>query len=263
MESFISAKGIPVHLSITGKGSRTIVLLHGFLETLYIWEKFQEGLSSYYKVISIDLPGHGLSGSHIEVNSLDFTSNVLKEVLEYCNVSSSIIIGHSMGGYVAIQFAKMFPQFVENLVLINSTPFADSDDKKSERLREIDLIKSGKLLSIASISIPKMFAPDNVTKYDDIIEQVLELVEIHSPEGIIASIKGLMQRDDNLDFLINFNKPILIIAGKYDRFISQERIEFLKLKLDKANFLVLSNTGHIAFIEEEEITLDAIKTFLN
>lgn len=262
MESFIIANGIPVHVSFSGTGKKTLIFLHGFLETMYVWESFIEKVGSNFTIISIDLPGHGLTGTDETSNTLSFMSIVVSEVLIYFKVDKAIVIGHSMGGYLAIEFAKLFPDKVEALVLFNSTPFADSVDKKEDRVREIGLIKAGKLLTIASVSLPKMFAPQNLVKFHSTIEELVEISDIHENLGIIASINGLMQREDNFEFLKKLLKPVYFIFGLYDRFIPVERAKVILEEMCSKKGIILENSGHISFVEEEDKCVQIINDFI-
>lgn len=263
MESFIIANGIPVHISETGKGDKTLFFLHGFLETLYVWEEFIQKISGNYRIVTIDLPGHGLSGTHEDSNTLEFMSKVLIDIFNRLSIKSSTIIGHSMGGYLAIEFAKMFPAKIDSLILLNSTPFADSPEKISDREREVELIKAGKLLAIASVSLPKMFAIHNIGKFQPIIDELLEIAEVHDSEGIIASIKGLMQREDNFLFLKSFEKPVYFIFGQNDRFIPEDKANYVLAELVGKKGVIIENAGHICFVEEQKITLGLVVEFLN
>lgn len=104
MEYFVTCNGIPVHVSETGTGDNAVVLLHGYLETLYIWEDFRTLFPESSHIISIDLPGLGLSGSAPDVNSMQFDAKVLLDLLDRLSVTKVLIVGHSMGGYVGQRF---------------------------------------------------------------------------------------------------------------------------------------------------------------
>lgn len=263
MEFFATCNGIPVHISHRGEGERTVLLLHGYLETLYIWDEFCELLVKRgLNVISTDIPGHGLSGS-ATVNSMQFCSQTLIAVLDKLNVSKCSIIGHSMGGYIAIEAAKLFPDRVDSVILINSTPFVDSPEKIEERKREIALIEANKLQMITRKFVPKLFAPDNRVKFEQKKLEITEAAEIHDPAGIIASIRGLMEREDNTAF-IKLNKvPTLFIFGLYDTFITPQRVSDVAGFVPGHNIITLDKSGHCSFIEQPEDCLNIISKFLN
>ena len=229
MEFFAICNGIPVHISDSKRGERVLVLLHGYLETLYVWQDFIHKLPEDIRTISIDIPGHGLSGTHQTENSLEFCANVVKDVLRVCSVDKATVMGHSMGGYIAI---------------------------------ECILVKQAKLPAIAKMGIPKMFAPDNQRRFDEKIFEIVELTETHDPEGIVASIEGLKTRPDNLEVLVSTSLPVLMFFGDNDYHISPERAKELSAALPAAKSVFLANSGHNGFLEEPDIVKDELINFM-
>jgi len=262
MEFFATCNGIPVHISDNKKGDTVLVMLHGYLETLYVWEDFTAKLPEGIRLISIDLPGHGLTGTDKNENSLAFCADVLRAVLDKCGVESVYLMGHSMGGYIAIEAVKRYPELFKGLILMHSTPFADSEEKKNDRDREIALIMQAKLPAIARMGIPLMFAKANQRKFDEKIVELVELTETHDPEGIVASIEGLKSRPDNLQFLKECNTPVLMVFGEDDYHIPMERAKLLETEVPKAKCLFLANSGHNGFLEEPEAVKDALLSFM-
>lgn len=177
MEYFVTSNGIPVHVSETGRGDNAILLLHGYLETLYIWEEFRSLLPESSHIVSIDLPGMGLTGTDPVTNTMEFDSRVVCGVLDKLSVKSVIIVGHSMGGYVGQRFIRDYPDRISALVNVNSNPYADDPAKASDRQREIDFILNGKLVQLAQIAIPNMYAKGNLRKCDEVIAETVEICE--------------------------------------------------------------------------------------
>lgn len=260
IEFFATAGSIPVHIQDSKRGEKCIILLHGYLETLYIWNDLCEKLESEYRVIAIDLPGHGLSCS-APVNTMGFLATVVKGVLDVCGVEKAIIGGHSLGGYAAFECCRMFPETFTGLVLFNSHPYADPEEKTVDRNREINLIGEGKLALLADISIPKMYCQANLRSCDDKIRETVELCETHDPDGIIASLKGMGQRPSSEEFMKNPPIPVLAILGDHDGFIPMEMVEKMKADFPAVKYVVLENTGHNAFIESPAKALEALLNF--
>lgn len=261
MEYFAISNGIPVHILDTKKGDKTIVLLHGYLETLYIFNEFIEILEKKYRVIAIDLPGHGLSGSDKEINSMEFCAGVIADILKKNNIEKAWVAGHSMGGYIAQNCIKHYPGMFNGVILLNSTPFADSPEKRTDREREIDLIRKSKLGNLAALSIPKMYAPANLRKFDEKIEETVEISETHDPNGIVACIKGMMKREETKDVLAKTEKAMFIF-GTEDKFITEEIREKLIGEFPNVKAVVVPGTGHNSFIEEPQKVLEAIENFI-
>lgn len=263
MEYFITANKIPIHISDKGgKGEETLLFLHGYMETFYIWEEFVELFSNKYRIILIDLPGHGLSSSHPEVNSMQFCSEVCLSVLDKCNVDKCTIIGHSLGAYIAQNFLSLYPDRVNSIININSHPFIDSEEVSKNREREINFILEGKFLNLAQIVIPNMYFKPNLRNFDDKISQTIELCEMHDPSGIAASVRGMKNRDSMLDVLANSDKKILFILGDNDMYFNLEEICKLKSLLPKVKFEVIKNTAHCSFVENKHEVYNKIIEFL-
>ena len=264
MEFFAISNNIPVFISDTQKGEETLILLHGYLETHYIFSEFIEILDKKYRVISIDLPGHGLSGSNDEVNSMEFCAAVVVEVMDKCKVEKAFVAGHSMGGYVAQACMELYPNRFKGLILLNSEPFPDAEEKKADREREISLIQSSMLNRIAEISIPRMYDSNNLRNLDEKIQETIELCETHDPKGIVASLRGMMQRKDYSSFIkdITGKTPILFVYGNKDKFNPIERVNAIIDEFNGVLIKVLDDTGHNSFIEKPQETADIITDFI-
>lgn len=261
MEFFTTCNGLPVHVWDSKKGSNVIILLHGYLETLYIWEDFASLLTQSMRVISIDIPGHGLSASY-PINTMENCALAIKCVMDKLNIDKAWLLGHSMGGYVAQEAVKLYNDRFLGLIMMNSTPFADTQEKKDNRDREISLIQLKKLHTIVKLSVENMFAKDNISKFEEKILEISEISEIHDPEGIVASLEGMKLREDYTEFLSKCEIPILFLFGKKDNFISLQKASEIQTKVSNASYVFLENSGHNGFIEEPGICAKEILQFI-
>lgn len=264
MEYFTTAAGITVHLmdtqenTDTVKKEKTIILLHGYLETMNIWNELVERLKDRYRVIVFDMPGHGLTDSAPAgedgrtVNSMEFCADLTKAIMDKCGIEKAVIGGHSMGGYAAGIFCNKYAERTYKVIIFNSNPYADKPEKAEDRKREIEVIRHGKLESLASLCIPKMFKEDNLRLFDDKIMETIELCDMHNPEGIVASIIGMQERNDIQAVYENPAVPILAFEGDNDRFMNIEDVREMISKFPKIKHCLLENTGHCSFIEAEE-----------
>jgi pimeloyl-ACP methyl ester carboxylesterase len=262
MEYFKICQGIPIYISDTKKNAKTVVLLHGYLETNAVWSDFSKFLEPYLRIIAIDLPGNGLSGTKATKNSMEFIADVVAEILNQSNISEATIIGHSMGGYAALAFAEKYSGMTEKLCLFHSTPNPDSEEKKQNREREIAIIANGKLGMILNTNIANMFADENLQKMKETILMVVENASISAPDGIIACLRGMKTRKDMNDFLAKFDKPLLLIFGKKDKHIPENVANNMIAKFPAAKALMLENSGHAGFLEEPEICAQKLIEFI-
>lgn len=261
MEFFKNCNGIPIRINDSGKGDSVVVLLHGYLETMDVWEEFEVDLSKLFRVISLDLPGNGFSGSK-DVNSMEFMADTLASVMDACGVNAATIVGHSMGGYVALAFAKKYYERTEKLCLFHSTPNADSDEKKKNRDREIEFIQQGKLVLIVNNSISNIFATKNRKKMSEKILEMEANAHLGDSSGIIACLQGMKLREDNNKFLKEFDKPCLWIHGKYDNHIPLELIHTMINTFTNCTHVLLENSGHAGFLEEKSYCLEVLSNFI-
>ena len=262
MNQFLNSNINNLHYSDQGKGA-VIVLLHGYLESLEIWKEFAQKLSKSYRVISIDILGHGKSETFAEVHTIEFLTATIYNLLEELNIEKCFMIGHSMGGYITLMFNKIFPEMLSGFSLFHSHPFADTKETKKKRLREIAFVKAGKKDLIATFNIPNAFATDNLSRFQKEIEKAKDIALQTSEKGIIANLFAMMNRSDLSESLSRTKIPFLFIVGKKDKYIDYNTV-VPKIKLPKNSELkVLENSGHMGFIEEKEKSLQMITKFIN
>lgn len=244
-----------------GEG-KTIVLLHGYLESLHTWNLLYEELTSNYRVIAMDLPGHGGSLSNQASISMDDMAEAVDFVIQLCGVRSFYLIGHSMGGYVALAYANKYIEKLKGLCLLHSAPFADTEEKRNNRDREIKLVQQDKKELLVHTNIPKMFATDNVEHMQDWLEYAKAIANQTDSQGIIGALEGMKKRRDQTLFLAKLPIPLLVILGKKDNYIDYDA--FMKnVKLPaKAHVVSLENAGHMGFYEENEKVLEEIEAFV-
>lgn len=262
MISFLTISDKKIRVSDQGKGD-VIVLLHGYLESLDIWTDFAEELSKNFRVISIDIPGHGESEIINPNQSMIVIANAIKSTLVELKVASCFMIGHSMGGYVILMFQKLYPEMLWASCLFHSHPFADTEETKKKRLREIKLVEEGKKELIAKVNIPNAFADDNLISFKTEIEKSIQIAYKTPEEGIIANLHAMMNRPGFSEFVSESETPFLLIAGKKDNYIDFENL-IPKINMPTKGVLsILENSGHMGFIEEKEESLKIINQFIN
>lgn len=261
MEYFTTSAGLPLHISESNSGQRTVLFLHGYLETLYVWEDFGAMFSGSSRILSLDLPGFGLSGSAPEINTVDHVSDVIFSLLEKLSVPSADIVAHSMGGYYALSFLKSHPEKVRSLALLSSSPYPDTEQTVKRRNDEIGLILNGKLMTIAHLSLPNMFARKNLRRMDSLLQEILEICETHDPLGVAASLRGIAVRPDTSDTVRSFLSKILFIYGDQDRFYPPEAIGRVRDDFGASRTVVIADAGHGVFLEQPAAVYKTIADF--
>ena len=251
-------KNTCISYSDTGKGN-AVFLLHGFLENKTIWNSIIKSLALRYRVIAVDLLGHGLSDCLGYLHTMEDQADMVFGLVSHLKLRKISFIGHSMGGYVALAFAELYPDYVRHLVLLNSSSRADSDEKKHNRDRAIQVVKKNSS-GFIKIAIVNLFSAKAQQKFK---QEILELTNASlqtSLQGIVASLEGMKIRQDR-EVLLHFGPyPKLMIAGREDRIIPLDEIQDQIQGTDTK--LHVLDCGHMAWLEEEELCVELLIDFL-
>jgi pimeloyl-ACP methyl ester carboxylesterase len=261
MKSFIKYNSVNIHYKTEGKGN-ALVLLHGFTESLEIWDDFSAELSVDFKVICVDLPGHGSSECIGETHTMELMADIIKAILDKEFVDECVMIGHSMGGYVTLAFAEKYPAYMKGLGLFHSSAFPDTPEGKANRTRAIEGIEKNHTEFLMNF-IPDLFAPANRQPLEKAINVLLEKAKTMSKQAIIGAQRGMMKRRDMQHVLINADYPVLFIAGKQDTRVPYNKIlEQIVLPKDTIA-LLLHDIAHMGYLEARDKTIYAVKCFVD
>ena len=262
MQKRVVYKDVEVVYNDRGQGA-CIMLLHGYLETGGVWESFAERFPDQFRVITMDLPGHGKSGTWGRAHSMEDLAGSVIAIIDKEGIDKVFLVGHSMGGYVAIAFADLYPGRLSGYSLFHSTCFADSEEKRENRDREIRLVMCKKKRQIILVNIPKGFADVNLDRLSNEVERVKNMALSNTEEGIVAILNGMKERRDRTKVLQDPGLPLLLIGGMKDNYIPCEVFEKLAALAPHASVLRLGQSGHMGFIEEPEPAAAAIRAMLD
>ena len=261
-ERFLMAGSTALHIADSGAGEKCVVLLHGYLESMYVWDDFVGLLTPDVRVITVDIPGHGISEVKGEVHTMEMLADVLYEMLKSLGIEKATMVGHSMGGYVALAFCARYPELLDGLVLLSSTPNPDTDAKRENRRREIALVRAGKKDALARVAPEAGFAEQNRRRLKSYIDDLTECVHITEDDGIVALLGGMMERADQNEMLRQSGVRQLFILGKCDGYIPVEVAEQIVAAHPQAKVAWLENSGHMGFIEEPQSCAKALLDFV-
>ncbi len=249
-----------LNYEISGNGKENLVLLHGFMENLLIWEEMEEKLSKDFTLIKIDLPGHGLSKIYSDVHSMELNAEEVKKVTDKLKLGKFHLLGHSMGGYTSLAFAEKFPDDLKSLTLFFSTYFADDEEKKEQRRKSFRIIKEA-FRTYVNAGIPNLFNENEKDILEGKIDLAKEIALSTKPDGVLAAVKGMMERTDKKLVMEKFEGKILVIAGKYDNAVKTDVM--LKNLPEKTNIKsYLLDCGHNGHWEKPAICAEIINTEL-
>ena len=257
MSNFFEYKNIQVNYSSIGKGS-VIVLLHGFLENSSMWKGLLPLLSKKNRIITIDLLGHGKTENLSYIHTMEEQANMVNYVLTKLKLRKFNFVGHSMGGYVALAFAVLFPEKTKSICLLNSTAYSASNEKKASRDRAIKAVKQN-YKTFIRISIPMLFSEQNRDQLKPKIDRVTSEALKTSKQGVIAALEGMKIRHDYTSLLSNDKIKIVLILGEKDTVLDFnthiQQIKNTNIKWHKIKH------GHMSHIEAKEDVVSIIKKF--
>ena len=241
-------KNTTVSYTDSGAGN-ALILLHGFLENKKMWQHFTPTLSKNNRVITIDLLGHGQSDCLGYVHTMELQAEMIFALLAHLNVKKASFVGHSMGGYVALACAEMYPGALINLVLLNSTAAADSEDRKTNRDRAIKAVKQNATTFIC-LSIANLFTENNRKKLVSEIENT-KLEALKTPlQGIIAALEGMKIRKNRHFVLQNATFEITLLLGKQDPVLNYNE-NIVQIENTTTRLITLPD-GHMSWIENKD-----------
>ncbi|WP_369047906.1 alpha/beta fold hydrolase [Tenacibaculum sp. UWU-22] len=258
MQHTIDFKGAKVNFFVKGKGS-AIVLLHGFLENQTMWKSISETLTKTHKVITIDLLGHGNTDCLGYIHTMELMADAVSAVLKHLRIRRFIVVGHSMGGYVALALAEKNIEKIKGFCLLNSTSYADDEERKKLRAKANKLIPKN-FENMVRISFLNLFTQQSRKVYKETISRVLKEALKTPLQGYMACQEGMRERPSRNDVLKQLSCEKLLIIGKKDPVLNFETS--LQEAIDaNANSVVLSN-GHMSHIEDENELILALQTFV-
>ncbi|WP_296637802.1 alpha/beta hydrolase [Polaribacter sp.] len=259
MQKSILFKNTNISFSDIGKGT-AVVLLHGFLENKTMWKNITPVLAKKNRVIAIDLLGHGKTDCLGYVHSLTLFSEAIEAVLKHLKLRRFYIIGHSLGGYVALKLADRNPIKIKGLCLLNSTSNEDDDARKALRIRANNMAQQN-FENLIRMSFVNLFTASSRDKFSKEIEFALHEALKTTKQGYIAANEGMRIRLNRNHVLAENKFKKLIIAGKNDPVL---QFETAKKEAKKTNSeLIGLDGGHMSHIENKEALSTILLNFLS
>ena len=274
-EKTFDYKGSKIFYKVKGSG-KLLILIHGFGEDSNIWNNIFLKFSESMKVVAPDIPGSGRSEILKKSNyqssiSIDNYALTINEIIDRelnsnynkDNLPEKVsIIGHSMGGYIALSYANLYPEKVEKIGLFHSTVFADDELKIAVRKKAIEFIQKNGAYNFLKISIPDLFSPMSKLKFQDSIQEILVQAKNFTEQALIQYYEAMITRKDHTNLLIRLKVPFLFIIGEDDKAVPLN-ISLQQCHIaDISQILILQDVAHMGMIEASDKCYYAIKSFL-
>jgi 3-oxoadipate enol-lactonase len=244
-------------LAYTRQGNGApLVLVHGFPLDHTIWEPLLPYLTPHFDVILPDLSGFGDSPALETAPAMDAFATTLAGLLDALHLPQAFVAGHSMGGYVALAFARRYSQKLLGLGLVATQSLPDTPERKAGRYATAEQVAEWGSIVVAEAMSPNLSA-------NPLHAPLLkELILRQSPIGVISALKAMAERPDSTNLLSTFSFPVTIAHGLADGLIPPERSREMKALIQHANLTELPEIAHMPMMEAPQETAGVLKSLL-
>jgi len=246
-----------------GEGNIPVIFLHGFPFDKSMWKSQLDSLKSSHRIIAFDIRGFGKSTDEITSLSIDLFSEDLVSFMDKLNIKKAIVCGLSMGGYIALNAIKSFPERFEALILCDTQCIADTAQVKENRYKAIEQINLDGADTFNEKFIKSVFHPDSLINKTELVENLRSIVFANSKDIITAGLKALAERSETCFTLNAIRIPTLIICGREDTVTPLVQSEFMLGHIEGSSLKIVDNAGHVSNIEQPEEFNKQILNFLN
>ena len=234
-----------------------LVFLHGFCETHEIWNDFISPLAAHFRIITVDLPGFGESEILRSPFTIDEVGDKLVSFLKEKEIQASLVVGHSLGGYVALSLAERYPEILKGFCLFHSTAFADSVEKRENRDKVMEFVKKNGVQPFVDTFVPGLF----FDKSNTAIPEVHRIASQTKQATLIGYSKAMRDRPDRSGVLCKNEIPKLVLAGVEDTLVPIQISQEMGQISQNCSYYELRNTAHMGLFEAKMESQMAIKGF--
>jgi pimeloyl-ACP methyl ester carboxylesterase len=226
-----------------------------------MWEPQVQEFSKYYRVITLDLRGHGDSEAPLWHFTLDDFAEDIRELLRHLGIAQATCVGLSMGGYTLLALFRKYPELITKMVLADTRAQADSDEAKAGRFAMAQVAYQKGPQAIAEMMMPKLLGPTSLEKRQDIVEHIRSIIHKNPASGIIVDLMAMAQRPDSSPLLSNISCPTLVIVGEDDVATPPAEAHYIKDRIPSAELVVLPQAGHLSNLEQPQGFNQALISF--
>ncbi len=237
-----------------------LLLLHGFPLDSSMWDGQVGYFKGKYPVLSPDLPGFGKSAIRAPETIEGFAEEV-KSFLDENNVAKIVLIGFSMGGYIALAFYEMFPNYLEAIVLADTRAAADSPEGRAGRNVMINSLKEKGMEEIAKTMAPKLLSERGM-KNGRLLKSVREMMVRQRPDSVKNALIAMRERKERSALLEKIDIPALFICGEEDLLTPPSEMKMMAERVKNGSFALIKGAGHLSNMEEAVSFNETLSLFL-
>ena len=246
-----------------GQGEPAVVLIHGYPLSKNMWEHQVQGLANDCRVIAVDLRGHGESQVVEGPGSMDTFADDINALLENLGISQAVIVGFSMGGYVAFAFYRKYPGKVKGLVLADTRPQPDAPEGAEGRRNTAKAVQeAGATASVVDGMLPRLFTQQTIDNNKGIVDRAKAIMGSTTPQGVIADLHALADRPDSQPTMAQITVPTLVIVGDQDTLTPVADSELMASSIKGAKLVKVPGAAHLSPMENPEAFTAALRAFV-
>lgn len=240
-----------------------MVLIHAFPLDRGMWQAQVEAFADHYRVLTPDVFGFGATPLPEGGWTMASMADALAEALDERGIRDGVILGGlSMGGYIALAFAKRFPERLRGLILADTRADADTVEMKATRNETIEFVRGSSAAALIEKQLPKMLGPKTHAEHPGAVARVRELASKQTVPAVIAALAALRDRPDSLAALEAFDFPTLVIVGAEDAITPPALAEVIVKKLKRGTLATIPDAGHLSNLERPEAFNAAVRDWL-
>ncbi|MEX0829250.1 MAG: alpha/beta fold hydrolase [Nitrospirales bacterium] len=253
--------GVTVGYTDQGNGT-PIVFIHAFPLSKTMWQPQVDALKDTYRVVTVDLGGHGESDIVLWNDTLDGYAKGVIHLLDHLGIAQAVFVGLSMGGYTLFSIYRHYANRVKAMVLADTRAQADSEEGKAGRHSMADVAFKDGASSIADIMLPKLLAPSTIQQRPEVVEEVRQMILHTSTAGIVVDLVAMAARPDSTDLLSTITCPTLVIVGEEDQATPLAESQYMADRISGSTLVTIAGAGHLSNLEQPEAFTHALMTFL-
>ena len=239
-----------------------VVFLHAFPLNRTTWVPQVADLSDRYRVVTIDLRGHGESDAPMWRYTLDQFADDVNGLLEHLGIAKATFVGLSMGGYILFALYRKHPAFFQALVLADTRATADTPDARAARFSMAQIAYRRGASAIAELMLPKLLSPAACEHRADLRDHLRKIITGNQVSGIVGDLMAMEERPDSTPLLRTITVPTLVIAGEEDLASPPEEVEGMAHQIPGSTFVRIPQAGHLSNLENPAAFNTALLSFL-
>lgn len=261
MPYYTTHRGDKIYYTRRGDAPNLVLLIHGLNESGMIWNDLVDKLPDNCTYIIPDLPGNGNSIAHENFDfNIENQAEIMLGILREFSMKSVCIVGHSLGGYIVLEFASRFPDLVNGIFLLHSTARADDEEKIKNRLRVMEVLRKSRDLYFKAV-FQNLFSPARINEFSAEIEWLQKQAESISTETALGMIRAIMHRKNHLSTLKNLNTPKHYFIGTEDQVLMADQLIREAIETN-STYTIAEKCGHMGFFESPDLCIESISNFI-